>query len=67
MLAKIASVLGNHGVSLASVIQKGHNIDRVPLIFITHRAKELSLKRAIDEISFIEEVISVANVIRVEK
>jgi len=66
VLGKIANVFGSHGVSLASVIQKGHNVDEVPLIFITHRAKELSFKKAIEEISSIDEVICVANTIRVE-
>jgi len=66
VLAKIASIFGSYGVSLASVIQKGHNMPSVPLIFITHMAKELPLKRAIDEISMIDDVISVAGLIRVE-
>ena len=66
VLGKIADVFGGHSVSLASVIQKGHNLDRVPLIFITHKAKELSFKKAINEISRIDEVIEVANIIRVE-
>ena len=67
VLGKIANVFGNHGVSLASVIQKGHDVDSVPLIFITHKAKELSFKKAIEEISNIDEVITVANTIRVER
>lgn len=66
VLSKIASVFGEHNVSLASVIQKGYGSDSVPLIFITHKAKEISFKRAIDDIRYLDEVISVANIIRVE-
>jgi len=67
VLAKIASVFGKHNVSINSVVQKGQSEESVPLIFVTHKAKEISLKRAVEDISYIPEVIKVANVIRVEK
>lgn len=67
VLAKIANVFGQHNVSVATVMQKGQVGEHVPLIFVTHRAKEISLKRAVDDISYIPEVINVANMIRVEK
>ena len=66
VLAKIASVLGQHQVSVATVMQKGRRGEHVPLIFVTHKAKEISVKRAVDDISYIPEVISVASMIRVE-
>jgi len=66
VLAKIASVLGQHNVSVATVMQKGRSGEHVPLIFVTHKAKEISVKRAVDDISYIPEVISVASMIRVE-
>ncbi len=66
VLAKIASVFGKYGVSIASVMQKGQSKDSVPLIFITHKAKEISFKRAVDDIKYLPEVLSVANTIRVE-
>jgi len=67
VLAKIASVFGKHNVSINSMVQKGQSKDSVPLIFVTHKAKEISLKRAVDDIRYIPEVIKVANVIRVEQ
>ena len=67
VLAKIASAFGKHGVSIESVRQQGESKDSVPLILITHKAKEISFRRAIEEISEIPEVISIANTIRVEK
>ena len=67
VLAKIASVFGKHNVSINSVVQKGQSEEIVPLIFVTHKAKEISLKRAVDDIRYIPEVLRVANVIRVEK
>lgn len=67
VLAKIASVFGKHHVSINSVVQKGQSGESVPLIFVTHRAKEISVKQAMDDLRYIPEVIKVANVIRVEK
>ncbi len=67
VLAKISSVFGKYNVSLGAVMQKGQSKDSVPLIFITHKAKEISVKRAIEDIRNLPEVLSVENMIRVEK
>lgn len=66
VLAKIAGIFGKYDVSIASVIQKDHNRDIVPLIFVTHKAREHSMKKAMGDISQIQDVIRVVNVIRVE-
>jgi homoserine dehydrogenase len=51
VLGAIASVLGSHGLSIASVIQKDRGKARtVPVIMRTHEAPERSLKRALAEI-----------------
>ena len=39
VLAKIANVLGQNKVSVATVMQKGQSGEHVPLIFVTHKAK----------------------------
>lgn len=67
VLAKIAGIFAKHDVSIASVIQKDRNYDEVPLIFVTHLAKELSMKQAIEDIQVEKDVIRVENVIRVER
>jgi homoserine dehydrogenase len=67
VLAKVAGIFGNYGVSLSSVMQRGKCEESVPLIFITHKAKELSVKRALDDIRYLPEVVSVESVIRVER
>ena len=66
VLAKISNVFGKHGVSIASVRQTGQSRESVPLIFITHKAKEMSIRRAVDDIKYLPEVLNVANMIRVE-
>lgn len=67
VLAKIAGSFGKYGVSIASVIQKDRGKDVAPLIFVTHTAKELSLKKAISDIASEDDVLRVENVIRVER
>ncbi|NLD46631.1 MAG: homoserine dehydrogenase [Clostridiaceae bacterium] len=66
VLAKIAGIFGRFGVSIASVIQKDRGKDVAPLIFVTHSARELSVKAAIEDITKENDVIRVENVIRVE-
>ena len=43
MLAQIAAVFGEHGVSIASMIQKGRG-DEAELVLITHPTKERILR-----------------------
>ena len=50
VLGAIASVLGRHGLSIASVIQKDRGTRTVPVIMRTHEACERNLKRALAEI-----------------
>jgi len=66
VLGKIATLFGNTGVSLSSVIQKGEGEPLVSLVFITHNTLEEGIQRAVDEIKKIEEVAEIANIIRVE-
>ena len=48
VLARIASVFGEHGVSIASMIQKGRG-DEAELVLITHPTKEKNFFAAIEE------------------
>jgi len=51
VLAKISSILAKHKISIASVIQKkGEDVNGVPIILVTHRAKEGFIKKALEEI-----------------
>jgi len=67
VLGEIAGYFGKHGVSIASVIQKGYGDTTAPLIFVTHEASEKSIQNAIAEIRGCRYVISVDNLIRVEE
>lgn len=68
VLAKIAGILGKNDVSIKNVIQKGEQEKQTaPLILVTYQAREQDLRRAVDEIKLLEEVVSVPSCIRVEK
>ena len=66
VLGAIATVLGRHEVSVASMIQKGRRDDPVELLFVTHEAVEHQLLAALEEIAGLPQVVRVARVIRVE-
>ncbi|MGM0499691.1 MAG: homoserine dehydrogenase [Bacillota bacterium] len=66
VMAHIAKIFGDNNVSLASVLQKQKDNPVVPLVFITHHVKEKDLKKSLNEIKELDDVIEVKSVIRVE-
>ena len=68
VLAKIAQVFGKHSVSINSMIQKQTDIkEMAKLIFITHEAANKDLYKSVDELSKLDVVDRVTNIIRVEE
>ncbi|MGB3972762.1 MAG: homoserine dehydrogenase [Peptococcia bacterium] len=66
-LASIASVFGNHGVSLATVIQKNEHVGGVAeLVVITHQVKERNLQNALKVIKEMSITQAINSLIRVE-
>lgn len=68
VLAVIARSFGDHGVSIASVIQKevDETAQTAELVVMTHPAKELSIQHSIAQIEQIPDVVQVGNMLRVE-
>jgi homoserine dehydrogenase len=67
VLSKISGILGNHNISITSVIQKGRMVgEAVPLVVLTHEAKEKDMRLAIEEIDKLPVVMSKTVIIRVE-
>lgn len=67
VLASIAGVFGNHGVSLASVLQKNGRSDGIAeLVVITHMVKEKDIQDALAVIKEMSITKSIENLIRVE-
>ena len=68
VLAKIAQVFGRYSISINSMIQKQTDMEeKAKLIFITHEAANKDLYKSVDELSKLDVVDRVANIIRVEE
>jgi homoserine dehydrogenase len=67
VLAKIATVFGEEGVSLASVVQKGAPADSAEIVWVTHESVERAVRRSLERIRALPEVVEVCNWVRVEQ
>lgn len=68
VFAEIATQLGNNMISIASVIQKeaDETAQSAEIVIMTHRAREASLRTAIEGLAALDCVFEVGNYIRVE-
>jgi len=67
VLAAIAGILGHHGISIKSVQQKGRKTDgHVPIVMLTHHAKEADVQNAMKEIGRLDVVGPAPMFIRIE-
>lgn len=67
VLASIAGIFGERGVSLASVIQKRADDGGAEIVWITHRAAERDMRAALQMIGALEVVDAIGSVLRVEE
>jgi homoserine dehydrogenase len=68
VLAQVAGILGKHQISIASVIQKmRQHAKAVPVVMMTHEAKEGALQKALREIDKLAVVVAPTRMIRVEE
>lgn len=75
VLAHIAGSLGEHGISIQSVIQKGRGHagepdgarGSVPIVVLTHPAREAAVRRALDAIDALDDVTAPTRLIRIEE
>ncbi len=67
VLSKISGVLGENGISIQSVVQKGRDSEgAVPIVMVTHEAEEARVNAALDTISHIDFVLDQPLTIRIE-
>ncbi|HEY5975242.1 MAG TPA: homoserine dehydrogenase, partial [Geobacteraceae bacterium] len=67
VLAKIAGSLGTFGISIESMIQTGRSAgDTVPIVIMTHEAREQDIRAALAEIDGFEVIKEKCNFIRIE-
>lgn len=68
VLAQISGILGKNQISISDVFQKERRIgDTVPLIMITHEAKERAVRNALAEINRLEIIKEKTLLIRIEE
>ncbi|MEW6409609.1 MAG: homoserine dehydrogenase [Nitrospirota bacterium] len=67
VLSKISGVLGSNNISISSVLQKGRKEgEAVPVVMMTHEAKEQNMRAAIEELDRLPVVAEKTVFIRVE-
>jgi Guanosine polyphosphate pyrophosphohydrolases/synthetases len=69
VLGHLAGALGEHGIGIESVIQKGRggSGDSVPVLVLTHPAPEAALRAALDRIDALPDVTAPTRLIRIEE
>jgi homoserine dehydrogenase len=69
VLSHIAGALGEHGISIESVIQKGrgHAGASVPVLVMTHPARESAVRAALDTIDRLPDVTARSLLVRIEE
>jgi homoserine dehydrogenase len=67
VLSKISGILGDHGISIKSVHQTEQKLNgAVPIMMLTHIAKEVDVKKALAKISSLDVITDKPVVIRIE-
>jgi homoserine dehydrogenase len=67
VLSKISGILGKNDISISAVIQKGRQVNgAVPVVMMTHEAKEKNVHRALREINRLGVILGKTVYIRVE-
>lgn len=67
VLSRISGILGNHDISIKSMIQKGRKIEKaVPVVMMTHEAREKDMMQALKKIGRLSIVSGETVYLRVE-
>jgi homoserine dehydrogenase len=68
VLAQVSKVLGDHRISISSVIQKAidDKVQTAEIVIMTHPAKEAEMQQALKELERMASVKEIGNFIRVE-
>ncbi len=67
VLSRISGILGENGISIESVVQKGRRREgAVPIVMVTHEAREARVEKALSEIGALDFVLDEPLTIRIE-
>jgi homoserine dehydrogenase len=67
VLGQIATALGDHGISIESVLQKKAARGAVPILLFTHPARESAVRRALAGIDRLPEIAAPTRLLRIEE
>jgi homoserine dehydrogenase len=69
VLGRIAGELGGHGIGIESVFQKGRGSEgsSVPVVVLTHPAREARLRAALERIDAMPDVTAPTRLVRIEE
>ncbi len=68
VLAKVTKILGEHRISIETVLQRGRSAgELVPVVLTTHRAREGSIQDAVDKISQLDVIGRKPKLLRIEE
>lgn len=67
VLSQVSGILGNHSISIFSVIQRGREVDgAVPIFMLIHEAREENVQKALAEIDSLPVTVDKTMLIRIE-
>jgi len=68
VLAEVTHVLGEHGISIESILQKGsgQHEDELPVVIVTQETVEANMQLALEELKALPNVLGDINRIRIE-
>lgn len=66
VLAQVTKIIGERGISIEAIEQKGHATEQVPVILLTNRVVEGQMNAAITAIEALDDIIGQITRIRVE-
>jgi homoserine dehydrogenase len=65
-LALVSGILGRHDISIASLTQKEVDMPSVPMVILTHAAREAAIQRALQEMGGLAEIVEPPVMFRIE-
>lgn len=66
ILGIVATIFGNHNISLESVVQKAHGVKVAPIVFITQKTDKKNLDAAIASVEAHDKISSILSIMSVE-
>ena len=66
VLSKISGLLGNHNVSIYSVVQEKAHDEKAEIVIVTHRVVEKNMQNSLKDMEDLDIVYEISSVIRVE-